>query len=170
MGCHYHDNATNAITSRSVTFFNEREKWHHITVTLEDGVAITSYCDGIKIDTSAAVTGGHLNGTFWIGETNNIEGAINDVRIYDHVLSYKEVSELAKGLILHYPLKDPYIESTNNICTVEKAPIGTNNTWGGHTYTTTNYNASNDPVPFNTGSQMVINYSGSGNGGASRSI
>ena len=34
-------------------------------------------------------------------------GLINDFRIYNHALSYKEVSELAKGLILHYRLSKP---------------------------------------------------------------
>ena len=39
-------------------------------------------------------------------------GKINDVRIYDHCLSNKEIKEIAKGLMLHYKL-DNVIE--NNV-------------------------------------------------------
>lgn len=42
-------------------------------------------------------------------------GYINDVRIYDHCLSPKEVKEIAKGLVLHYPLNDAYVEGTSNL-------------------------------------------------------
>ena len=37
------------------------------------------------------------------------------MRIYDHCLSDKEVQEIAKGLILHYKLDDPYVENSNII-------------------------------------------------------
>jgi len=40
---------------------------------------------------------------------------MNDVRVYSHALSAKEVEEIAKGLVLHYQLNDPYIESTTNL-------------------------------------------------------
>ena len=35
---------------------------------------------------------------------NSFAGKLNDVRIYDHCLSDKEVEEIAKGLVLHYKL------------------------------------------------------------------
>jgi hypothetical protein len=37
---------------------------------------------------------------------------MNDVRIYDHALSTKEVEEIAKGLVLHYKLDDAYSETS----------------------------------------------------------
>ena len=46
-------------------------------------------------------------------------GLINDVRIYDHALSLKQIQQIAKGLILHYKLDDKYIEPTANLITTE---------------------------------------------------
>jgi hypothetical protein len=40
---------------------------------------------------------------------------LNDVRLYDHCLSQKEILEIAKGLILHYPMDDSYVEPTTNL-------------------------------------------------------
>lgn len=45
----------------------------------------------------ASIAGGN-------GPAASIPFLVNDVRIYDHCLSPMEVKELAKGLILHYPL------------------------------------------------------------------
>ena len=50
--------------------------------------------------------------TFETG-TNNFK--INDFRIYDTCLSAAEVSEIAKGKMLHYTFENPYAEETTNI-------------------------------------------------------
>lgn len=64
------------------------------------------------------------NGTFTFDVTtpiiwSNNNGSDNfrmcDFRIYDHCLTQSEVSEIAKGLMLHYSFENPYTESTVNL-------------------------------------------------------
>ena len=40
-------------------------------------------------------------------------GSLNDFRIYNHCLSPKEVKEISKGLVLHYPMNNCSIEANN---------------------------------------------------------
>lgn len=47
----------------------------------------------------------------------NIPFYVNDIRIYDHCLSKREVKEISQGLILHYKLDDSNIESSQNLVT-----------------------------------------------------
>ena len=108
IGVHWHNNSTNSIVDGSVNYFNEREVWHHCAFTVESGISAKSFVDGNLISTHAASSlgGGHLTGTFWIGETNNIEGALNDVRVYGSALSEKEIRDISRALVLHYPLDE----------------------------------------------------------------
>ena len=53
------------------------------------------------------------------GDSNWGNMYVNDVRIYDHALSLKQIQQIAKGLILHYKLDDKYIEPTANLITTE---------------------------------------------------
>lgn len=105
-GIHWHDNTTNALVNGSHNHITVKEQWVHCCVVF-DNIAgkIYSYDNGVLTQTHTHA-GGSFNttGTFYLGETNNIEGMIQDVRIYDHALSEKEVEEIAKGLVLHYKL------------------------------------------------------------------
>lgn len=94
-------------------------KWHHHVVTFGNSIA-KLYIDGIyhgkaktfrnptTTNKNFRIAGGYNNGT----HTYDFNGLINDLRVYDHCLSVKEVEEISKGLILHYKLDDIYSEVT----------------------------------------------------------
>ena len=89
------------------------QKWYHVTFTKKSGILNGNtkiYIDGVLV--AGAVEGtdaipsiidsvaviGRLNantGRYW-------NGLVNDVRIYDHVLSQKEINDLSKAKVLHY--------------------------------------------------------------------
>lgn len=93
-------------------------EWHHVAFVF-DGTNKHLYVDGVFIASTVAKSEhdyAQSNDRFVIGKmaysyTNTssyfpFNGQICDVRIYDHALSVKEVKEIAKGLIAHYPLND----------------------------------------------------------------
>lgn len=81
--------------------------WHHICGTFNNKECKV-YVDGICEATVATndlptITGGQ----FEIGHIQDgikMTGYLNDLRMYDHCLSAKEVKEISQGLILHYKL------------------------------------------------------------------
>ena len=80
-------------------------EWHHIALSC-DGEIINIYVDGMLFN-SGTQTSGILSGQVRICETGSqADGWMNDLRIYDHCLSPKEVKEISKGLVAHYPLND----------------------------------------------------------------
>ncbi len=82
--------------------------WYHICVT-HNTTEVKCYVNGVLIGSSTGGKGVSL-GTcnFTLGsrcnQANYSNVKINDVRIYDHCLSEREVKKLAQGLIVHYPL------------------------------------------------------------------
>lgn len=78
-------------------------QWHHITIVNDTGL-INVYNNGVL----SATWGSKGTWTRTIFSTfqlkNNNLNYLNDVRIYDHCLSQKEIKELSKGLCLHYKL------------------------------------------------------------------
>ena len=87
-------------------------QWFHLTITY-DGTNVNYYINGefkeTKAQTIASSYWGNItsigasqaNGSNY---SNYLQGRLNDVRIYDHCLSPKEVKEISQGLVLHYKL------------------------------------------------------------------
>lgn len=97
--------------------------WYHLAVTIDTGGA-TLYINGVSKGKHYASYGYDFGSRVMtvgtrFSSTNWFEGSINDVRVYDHILSTKEIKDLARGLCLHYRLNfedlyEPieYIQST----------------------------------------------------------
>lgn len=88
--------------------------WHHWCGTF-DGRYIKLYMDGVLKQTTDLGSSGrtityHSTTCWMMGANpyndspagNYTNGYMNDVRIYDHALSLKEIKEISKGLVLHY--------------------------------------------------------------------
>lgn len=77
--------------------------WIHICVIYNSG-NLKIYINGIlNHDSSGHSSAYTFNKSYYINFGYGQK--LNDFRIYDHALSVKEVKEIAKGLVLHYPLK-----------------------------------------------------------------
>ena len=97
--------------------------WYHIAATC-DGTNVTLYLNGSKVAGGSSIGSYKSALNLCIGcRSTNAAGTgctgwgpeQNDIRVYDHCLSPKEVKEISKGLVLHYPLNDAYVEGTTNI-------------------------------------------------------
>ena len=88
----------------------ESGTWYHLCMTTFGTnwkLYINGQCVQEKTSSENPVI---LYGNIYIGEK---QALYSDFRIYDHCLSPKEVKEISKGLILHYPLNDIYNGSYN---------------------------------------------------------
>lgn len=109
-------NSSNTVNCNSSVSGNDN-KWHHFCVTYDTVTNnIKFYVDGVNTGNASYSSGTYAsswtNGIYIGRDPNNstvndhylYRGKLNDVRIYDHCLSDKEVKETAKGLVLHYKL------------------------------------------------------------------
>lgn len=99
-GCSWHNNPNNVLTNGSRIFEPNQQSWCHCCMTF-DGEYARTYANGILLGQDTQKSG-YLTGDIVLGSAN-FRGFMNDLRIYDHALSAKEVKEISKGLILHYP-------------------------------------------------------------------
>ena len=87
-----------------------QDVWTHVAITRSGNVA-KFYINGVltytysgtlsnKTTTACIRMGDDYRG----GTSVSYQGYMNDARLYNHCLSDKEVKEIAKGLIAHYPL------------------------------------------------------------------
>lgn len=86
------------------------DTWYHITIVL-NGTTIKKYINGglketFTIPTSYA-NNYYFTGTMTLGDAS-MYVSLADVRIYDECLSVKQIKEISKGLVLHYPLNSGY--------------------------------------------------------------
>lgn len=92
------------------TGFFPINQWTHCTVTFEYPNLLKIYKNGILH--KSIVGYGTMNFSSFAYDTflyfDTVNRYINDFRVYNHCLSPKEVKEIAKGLMLHYPLSSPY--------------------------------------------------------------
>ena len=82
-------------------------KWTHIAAAYKSGSA-KIYVNGVQVSSGTPkvnITSYSLDFNVIINNTNH---RLQDIRIYDHCLSLKEVKELSKGLCLHYKLDDQF--------------------------------------------------------------
>ena len=84
--------------------------WYHLVVSYSNNKGYL-YVNGTLIGTVGVASLTLNNSILTIGSRYSsesyLDGKLNDIRIYDHALSPKEVKELAKGLVLHYRLAGP---------------------------------------------------------------
>jgi len=119
------------LCSNGEIFTLENQQWQHITVTI-DGTSVKFYVNGELKNTisqtsplTSAMDDNRIvwshRGSQWEGQ---YKGCFNDIRIYDHALSVKEIKEISKGLMLHYNFEDHMATAYGNVYQ------GTNNAKG----------------------------------------
>lgn len=82
--------------------------WYHLGFTWSGSTGkLKLYLNGKLVASSDVPSSANfdINNSFKMCHTGGVY--LNDFRIYNHALSVKEVKEIAKGLILHYPLNKP---------------------------------------------------------------
>jgi hypothetical protein len=101
-------------------------RWYHFVIIRESNGASRLYVDGNIVANlvppanfsswrfsavNVGIAAERAGSTGWNGTTQEID----DVKMYDHVLSDYEINELSKAKILHYTFNDPNEEPTENI-------------------------------------------------------
>lgn len=103
--CSFHNNDIYAIAGGSRILGSSNGTWYHVCVTY-DGTELKSYTNGNLIGTDVG-NGGYLTGYVQIGSANYF-GLMNDLRIYDEVISQKQIRGIYNLQIIHYPLNNIY--------------------------------------------------------------
>lgn len=139
----YHFAVTRSTSGKKI-YVNGELKSSTTTVGSTSAVNANGCTVGLAQSSSALATGNQG----WIGR-------LNDVRIYNHCLSQKEVKEIAKGLILHHKLNsisslaNPNLLPDTNVNSLTKV-VGTNNRYyessSSGTYTATFESISDPPI------------------------
>ena len=143
-----------------VTSDMELDTWYHITLVYQTGHCLI-YMDGILYhDYPTAIVPAFNNiTTITIGCANtkaNYQSncLLNDLRIYDTALSPREVKEISKGLVLHYPLNRGGFGSPNLI--INSKNIKNSHLESGNEYMALNVGQSY--MDIESGTQVTISF------------
>ena len=129
---------------------NIKNTWHHLALTYDN----TKHEFKLWVDGICEITQSYTNSSKddkiilfdWSTTYNDISYRpacyLNDVRIYDHCLSPKEVKEISKGLVLHYKL-DKTVGGNKNYLKNSNFTQGTNG-FTGYTATGSTCTKQND--------------------------
>lgn len=172
------DNTNYITTTQSITF----DTWYHFMLVWNlANLTLYFYVNGaLKGSRTLTAAPTFTSNSFCInynaiyggnGPGRSIPMHINDVRIYDHALSLKEIKEISKGLVLHYNFEDTEIEATTNLggtsATYSNQTKGyaySANSWGGDAGTCTYYSSGGyQNYPY-----KVYHKTATGNGGIYR--
>lgn len=108
--------------NHSISYSFALNTWYHVGY-IRDGMELRIYINGNLIasvvdTTCIPLASGYSNTKIgmdtYTSNYFNFNGKINDVRIYGHALSEKEIKEISKAKILHYTFDD-FQEPTKNI-------------------------------------------------------
>jgi hypothetical protein len=86
-------------------------QWHHLTYVL-NGTKLQIYLDGVLNATATVTNANRILKSMTFGVSTV---CINDFRLYDHCLTIQEIERDYNSLLIHYPLRDPYIETATNL-------------------------------------------------------
>lgn len=130
-----HSNGTYTTATKAVIY----GEWAHYAVVFDRNTNVLKlYVDGELLGStpiSSFGQGNYTDRSFYInygsiyggnGPGSHMNCFVDDVRIYDHALSPKEVKELAKAKVLHYKFDD-FQEPTKNLIDVISYTLYSNN-------------------------------------------
>lgn len=111
-GAHWHDNYVYAMLGSKISGTEIHTKnddiWYHCVLVCNNKISKISFYTNGELTGEFVHNGGTINntGTFYIGDTGNITGIINDIRIYDEALSPMQIKLISQGLVAHYLLNN----------------------------------------------------------------
>ena len=102
------DGTSNAYDYVMSTTFLTDNKWHHVCGVADEN-KLYIYIDGV-LENTANRTSSYIadSANVWVGSLNNgrdLQGSLNDFRVYDEALSLKQIKEISKALVCHYKLE-----------------------------------------------------------------
>lgn len=108
--------------------------WYHVGFTYNGSIAklyVNGQLDGTHTIGTMSVPSEYLQAFAWsfsgssgssfYASDYQLHGWLNDVRIYDHCLSYSEVKKISRALVAYYPLSSSSVEPTTNYSTTWSA-------------------------------------------------